>query len=213
MMAKLIDLTGKQFGKLKVLKKGEINEDENTYWVCECECGNLRNVRSYTLRTGRVVSCGCNREKNKVKHGGFGTRLYSCWMGMKRRCTNNEVWNKKWESYGGRGISIHDEWVDDFVPFKTWALKNGYQDDLTLDRIDVDGNYNPNNCKWSTPKEQQNNRRINRKVTIDKETKNISEWADFLGINRSTVYSRIKLGWNDVDAITIPVRRGDTIGN
>lgn len=137
------------------------------------------------------------------RHGMIHTRLYSTWHNMRCRCDNPN--HKSYKHYGGRGITYCAEWHD-FPPFMEWAISHGYNDSLTLDRIDTNGNYEPSNCKWSTPKEQCNNRRNNKKFTFNGETLTLSEWSDKLHIPRHTLWCRIQKYHMSIDkALTMPV--------
>lgn len=164
-MGQLKDLTGQRFGHLTVLERAEKGKFSGAYWLCRCDCGAEKIIRGLTLKNGRTQSCGCLQKevasqlctKMRNKHGGHGSRLYRIWKNMHSRCYNANVGNYSY--YGGRGITICNEWLNDFSAFRAWALSHGYQDDLTIDRIDVNGNYYPDNCRWVTMKEQNANQR------------------------------------------------------
>lgn len=205
---KILDLTGQRFGRLTVLRREGTSGDGQKTYLCRCDCGTEKVVKSGNLRSGRTKSCGCfcreqtaRRNIESAKHGGCGSRLYGIWYDMRQRCSYEKSIN--WHLYGGRGIRVCDEWQQDFEKFRDWALENGYKDDLQLDRIDNDGNYEPSNCKWSTRSEQGNNRRTCAYVTIGGETKSVSEWCKETGVNRMVAYSRIRNGWNPEDAVTV----------
>lgn len=133
------------------------------------------------------------------------SRLYCIWRHMKERCNNpNHV---AFQHYGGRGITVCEQWKNDFLGFKEWALQNGYSAELTIDRIDNNGGYTPNNCRWATREQQQNNRRTNHLLTFLGETHSIAEWGRLTGISRITIRSRIREGWSTEEALTIPVRK------
>lgn len=147
-MPKLIDLEGKRFGMLLVVGRSEKKTGTGRFlWECLCDCGNTAHCKTGNIRNGASTSCGCVR----TKHGGKGTRLYRIWAGMKNRCGQPE--SKYYKRYGARGVKVCGDWKDDFVKFRDWALLNGYINNLTIDRKDNDGNYEPGNCQWITRRE------------------------------------------------------------
>lgn len=197
-MGKFIDLVGQKFGKLTVIARAE-NKGKATLWLCECDCGNKITVRPYDLKTGKTKSCGCYSSifisLSKIKHGKSGTRIYNIYGKIKQRCLN--VKDPKYYCYGGRGISICDEWKNDFKAFYDWAISNGYADNLTIDRIDVNGNYEPFNCRWVTLKEQANNKQNTLFVNYQGKTHTLLEWSKILNIKYDTLHGRLKdYGWN-----------------
>lgn len=202
-----LDLTGQRFGKLVVLKKEGKDNSGHSTWLCQCDCGNLKVARGSHLKRGYIQSCGCividSLKARSIKHGLEGTRLYRIWRGMIIRCYNPK--SNRYHRYGERGITVCDEWRENPLAFHNWAIKNGYGENLTLDRIDNDGPYNPDNCRWITMKEQLNHKSNNRNVTINGVTKTVAQWADSNGIKIGTIYSRLKRGWDIVDAVTKPV--------
>lgn len=215
-----LDLTGQQFGRLTVIRKdGKLGQQ--TAWLCRCECGNAVRLRTNALRSGNTRSCGCYAKEyqsmpKKYRNGIFIDKLYKAWHAMIDRCTNSN--NKSFSRYGGRGISVCNEW-NDYNAFAEWAIQNGYSEKLSLDRINNDGNYEPNNCRWTTMKVQRNNTSSNRYETINGITKTISEWADEYGVRYSTVLQRLNAGMNITEALTkemkyrgygIPIRCVDT---
>lgn len=199
-MGKFIDLTGQRFGRLEVLEKGENFKDKQGHnrfkWKCKCDCGNTTFVLQSSLARNLTKSCGClqkeavsNISKQSAKHNLSSSRLYRIWAGMKDRCTN--VHSPIYKYYGKRGICICEEWGD-FINFFRWAVQNGYSDSLSIDRINVNGNYSPENCRWVTQKEQTNNTRRNCFIEINKESKTIAQWSEELDINYHQLYDIYK---------------------
>lgn len=198
-MGRRVDLTGKKYTRLYVVCEKGRNKHGNVLWLCKCDCGNELLVSTNSLNTHNTRSCGCifkeyitSSKKNK-RHGYTGTRLYTIWRDMKLRCTNDKQVGYK--NYGGRGIKVCDEWLNNFVIFKDWAMNNGYNDRLTLDRINVDGDYEPSNCRWVTMKEQSNHKRNNRRIKYKGETHTISEWSELYNVSYHLIWNRLKRGW------------------
>lgn len=213
-MAPFKDLSGKRFGRLVAIKTCGISKGGGYRWLCQCDCGNEKIVPVSYLTTGQTRSCGClhtevvikqNKSQEKRKstaewnriykktHGQTKTRLYKIWQGMKKRCLDPN--SHAYKDYGGRGISVCQEWVDSFEAFFDWAIDSGYMEDLTIERKDNDGDYTPENCKWAGVFEQANNKRSNVYLTSDGKTQTLKQWADELGMNYSTMHSRLKMGW------------------
>lgn len=165
-------------------------------WHCKCECGNERIVTGIHLTSGHTTSCGCKKAEVSGSrfrtHGMKHTRLYRIWEGMKSRCTIKTV--PSFKHYGGRGIKICDDWLNSFESFHDWAISNGYTDDLSIDRIDVNGNYEPSNCRWVSMKKQSYNKRTSVLITHNGETHGLKEWSDIIGVDYYTMYSRYKAG-------------------
>jgi hypothetical protein len=200
-MNKFKDITGQKFGKLTALYR--LNNHKKckyygSYWLCVCECGNLTEVYLGSLTRGNSTSCGCSIKK----HGKSNNPLYRNWLGMKTRCCNKT--DEHYEDYGERGIKVCNEWLHDFQAFYDWSMSNGYKEGLTIDRIDVNGDYEPNNCRWASRKTQARNRRSNRTFTINGETRCLSEWCEILNLNYNTVLTRInKLKWSISKALEV----------
>ena len=194
-MSKIADMTGLRFGKLVVT--GRKVENGRGYWICACDCGNETVARTDSLKSGHTSSCGCvglaSRQEALTKHGYWGSRLYNTWHGMIQRCTNPN--SRSYSRYGGRGIRVCTEWRNSFEAFCDWATANGYSDELTIDRIDVNGNYEPSNCRWATKQEQANNRRTSSIIAFKGESHTLAEWSRITGIKRSTIVSRLAQGW------------------
>ena len=207
-MAQSNNLIGQKFGKLTVIERAENNKQGKAMWKCLCDCGKVKSkpVSSYDLKKGKVTSCGCNyfisnKNRNK-KHGMTNTRLYRIWSGAKQRCHNSK--SQYYKRYGGRGITVCDEWLNDFQAFYDWAMSNGYKDNLTIDRIDNDKGYSPDNCRWVSYEIQENNRTNNIIVKYKGQNYTVSQLSRILGISQSALNWRIKHNWveNELD---IPV--------
>ncbi len=183
------DLTGQRFGRLTVIEFVP-NEKSHSYWKCKCDCGNECVVSTDNLKNANVTSCGCYHKEMfcNLKHGKRKSRLYKTWQNMKTRCYNQR--NKNYKYYGERGIMLCDEWKDDFKAFHDWAMQNGYNDTLTIDRIDVNGDYEPSNCRWVTMKEQGRNKRNNVIVEYQGKRMLLKEASKKSGISINTLIYR-----------------------
>ena len=203
---KKIDLTGQRFGRLTAIKRAYVDKDHESFWLCKCDCGNEVVVGIGCLNSGNTQSCGCSRNGGTNKtHGETKTRLHSIWVNMKNRCRNKKI--KEYKHYGGRGIRVCKEWYDSYETFRDWALANGYADDLSIDRIDVNGNYEPINCRWVTTQKQMNNTRRNHYITFNNETHTMAEWARIYNINYHTLKYRINNKKLDIEtALTMPIK-------
>jgi hypothetical protein len=202
-----VDLTGKRFGKLVAMEHCYDKERRITLWKCKCDCGNTVAVRASQLVHGRSKSCGCLRAESnlehKTTHGRSGTSLYAVWNGMKGRCYNPN--NHNYARYGARGICVCDEWKASFEEFYMWAMNNGYEDGMSIDRIDNNGNYCPDNCRWADIKTQNNNRRISLMYTYNGKTQNLSSWCEELGLPYLRTWQRIvQYGYSFEEAILLP---------
>lgn len=197
MSGKKTDITGQKFGKLTVIKFNKI-VNHNPHWLCKCNCGNIKSVQRGCLISGQTRSCGCLRKERKLTLGGKHASLYRVWHGMKQRCNNKQCYQYK--DWGGRGIKICTRWLN---------FENFYNDvgdkpkELSLDRIDNDGNYCKENCRWATRKDQQRNTRNNYLITYKGKTKCLAEWSEILEINRGTLWCRINIyNWSIKRAFT-----------
>ena len=193
------DLTGRKFGRLTVISETAERKHGGVVWLCKCDCGNYTRVRSQSLKRGDTRSCGCYNHDLITKHGMGRTRLAGIWRNMRYRCENPNSTNA--DRYAKRGIGICKEWSNSFEAFAEWALANGYSDELTIDRIDNNGNYEPNNCRWVTVKEQGSNKRNNVWLTHNGETHILSEWARITNQPKTRLWKRHKLGWSDEEII------------
>mgnify|MGYP004683691869 CR=1 FL=1 len=205
-MAKLKDLTGQRYGRLIVLERSN-NIGNKTAWLCKCDCGKKTVVSGNNLHNGHVRSCGClwkdivpeNNKKLNTRHGETHSKLHQTWSNMRYRCNNPRC--KSYKDYGGRGITICEEW-ESYEAFRDWSLANGFADDRSIDRIDVNGNYEPSNCRWTDMKTQSNNKRDNNYLKFQGQTHTIQEWSEITGIKWTTIKERIKRGWTVEKALS-----------
>jgi hypothetical protein len=192
---------GHTFGRLTVISRAN-NIGKQTAWNCLCVCGNTKVVMSAHLHSGNTASCGCFRKEVATTHGMTHTKTFRTWTHMRDRCYNKS--DKRYNCYGGRGISVCDRWLDSFENFFTdmgEAPKN-----MSIDRINVNGNYCPENCRWATSEQQGNNTRTNHFLELGKERLTIAQWSRKTGIGTATIIKRIALGWPINDVLCKPVR-------
>lgn len=202
------DITGQKFNHLTVVSyAGQSNG--RTMWNCLCDCGNTVVVDSNSLKSGNTTACGCRKSegwRNSLTHGKSHTRLYRIWRSMKQRCYN--VKNEYYMNYGGRGITICAEWLNDFQAFYDWSMAHGYQDDLTIDRKNNDKGYSPENCQWVTRTAQMNNTRINKIIEYKGRKQTMAEWAKELNYPYRILYSRINTyRWSVEKAFETPIQK------
>ena len=199
---------GDKFGKLLVIKELEKlilpSGQTNRVMLCRCDCGNEKQVRLLHLVRGRIKTCGCSSEK----HSKSKTRLYKTWRSMKERCYLSSYTDS--HRYKDRGIYVCSEWLHSFICFKNWALNNGYSDNLQIDRINNNGNYEPNNCRFVSAIENANNRDYTFKVNYNNKEfafMDLIRIKDIKKQNIQTIRARIKRGWDHNKAIDTPIRK------
>lgn len=203
-----IDITGNKYGRLTVISFQKTGKDRSAKWLCKCDCGNECVVDGYRMRSGKTKSCGClsseTARKKATKHGMSSSRIYSIHNAMNERCFNKN--SIEYYNYGGRGIKVCDEWrgSNGFTNFLKWAMENGYSDNLTIDRINVNGNYEPSNCRWITQKAQCNNTRSNIFIEYKGEIHTLTEWAEILKVPPKRINKRLKSGWSVERAFETP---------
>lgn len=209
------DLTGHRYGKLYVVRRSD-NIGKKVAWLCRCDCGAEKVVLGTNLQRGLTKSCGCYRRdywrEAKTKYPKRSKRLSRIYTSMKDRCYKET--DLAYSYYGGRGIKVCDEWRSDPGTFYAWAYSTGYNDDAprgecTLDRIDVNGDYFPNNCRWISSKEQARNRRSNRVLSYKGEKHCLVEWAEICGIRYSVLRNRVHSGWSIERALSEPVHNNN----
>lgn len=221
-MSKLVDLTGQKFGRLTVLREAEPyispKGHKSQRWFCRCDCGNEKVVMRGHLCDGATISCGCYHSseltKRNTKHGYANEKLYAIYRGIKCRCYNPH--HGDYQRYGAKGVTMCEEWKNDYGVFREWAYASGYKEEVlpngrsqwTIDRIDVKGNYEPSNCRWITIQAQMNNKSNNYPIEYNGRTHTIAEWAKELGISYMTLHDRIlRYGWNIERALTERVKK------
>lgn len=214
-MGRFKDLTGQKFDRLTVIKRAGTSKSGKVLWLCECSCREHNQITTTTsnLITGNTKSCGCLAKESASRtgkantiHGDTDTRLYRIFHGMKDRCYNSK--NKDYARYGGRGIKVCEEWLNDYITFKKWAINNGYQEDLAIERKDFDKDYCPENCKWISMSQQQRNKSSNRVITYNGESKILVEWAEQFNIPYNVLCARInETGHTFEEAINMPYER------
>lgn len=200
------DITGKKYGRLTVVRPAFKDGRGEWHWECLCDCGNYKTVTGNKLRSGNTQSCGClqkeSRGTGRITHHMTNSRIYTIWLNMKARCFNPKA--ASYPNYGARGITVCDEWRNSFEEFHRWAEDSGYSDGLSLERKDVNGNYEPSNCSWITPYEQHLNRTDSHKLSAFGETHTIQEWAEKTGLKYDTIERRVnQYGWSIEDALSI----------
>jgi hypothetical protein len=225
-MARKIDLSKlPKYNRLKILYDDYLRNEElreqkiyKRYVFCKCDCGNIKSIHLKLIRKGNTMSCGCLQNEFRSinifpkKHGGSGDKIYVVWNSIIQRCYN--VKNKSYNRYGARGITMCDEWRNDYLNFKGWVLSNGHQEGLQLDRIDNNGNYEPNNCRFVTCKINNRNRNNNIFIEYKGESKTLGEWAELLRIRNCVLNNRIKrLGWSIKKAFETPTRKNSKTFN
>ena len=190
---KCLDLTNKKFNRLLVLEKAP-NKGHKVVWKCLCDCGNITYVEAINLTSNRTKSCGCLKMEKLIQrsttHNKRHTKLYEVWKTMKQRCFNPN--NKSFHRYGGRGISVCEEWKNSFSSFYEWSMKNGYKQNLSIDRIDNNGDYCPKNCRWADKLTQANNTRTNKYISFRGEVKTIAQWSRTLNIPYSKLQPKLQ---------------------
>ncbi len=205
-MAKLINLIGKKFGRLVVIKRMDNNKQRQSMWLCVCDCGNEKIILGYNLKNSNTKSCGCLQIEKVTKHGYSTSKTYNSWRHMIQRCA--DLNHKFYHNYGGRGITVCKKWLK----FENFLEDMGEPPSAkhSIDRINNNGNYCKSNCRWATRKEQVSDMRNNLYFTYKNKTQLLIEWSEETGIPYSTLWQRIyRLGWSIEKALTTPAKKGD----
>lgn len=203
------DISGQKFGTLTAIRVVGSDSKNRALWECVCECGAVVVKIGAELRSGHIKSCG-DRSRHAIKHGGYKDRLFKVYTAIKQRCCNPNYFQYK--DYGGRGITICNEWLNDYGAFQEWAYKNGYTQEIlpnglnkwTIDRINNNKGYSPDNCRWITTQEQQFNKRDNVVLTFNGETMTATEWAHKLNLSPYIIWARLKSGWSVEETLKTP---------
>lgn len=196
------NIIGNKYNKLTVLeleRKEKRNNHWRYYYKCKCDCGKIKTLERDSIVFGGAKSCGCAFKGMNAKHNLSSTRIYKIYLGIKKRCYNKKCHNYK--NYGARGIIMCDEWLNDFMKFYDWSLKNGYKNDLSIDRINVDGNYEPSNCRWANKETQCNNKTNNVYYEYKGEKLTGTQISKKYGVNYNTFRNRLKSGLTVKEAI------------
>ena len=205
-MANVKNIANQKFGRLTAIKCIGSNKHRNRVWECKCDCGNVKNVPTADLLSGNTRSCGCLHDEGASerfgKHYGTGTILYRTWKNMKQRCYNPS--NKKYNNYGGKGVKICDEWLNDFGNFQEWSFQNSYEEGLTIERKDPSGNYEQSNCKWIPFSEQYINKCNAIRIIINGNEHYLRDLAEEYKIPYITLWQRYKKGWDLNDLLKPP---------
>jgi hypothetical protein len=211
-MSKHINLIGQKFGLLTVIERAENTHHGRVQWHCVCDCGGKKTAQATYLQTGDTKSCGClaleqrrqaAKGKGHLESKRLNRREYASWQAMIARCHN--ISDQSFADYGGRGVTVNPAWRESFAVFlrDMGARPKG----CSLDRIDNSGNYTPDNCRWATPKQQANNRRNNRLITLNGTTQTVAQWADTVGIKANVIHNRLRNGMSEHDAVTRQIQR------
>ena len=198
----LDSIVGKKQNKLTILGHFKKGKNKSNYFICQCECGRIAEIRANHLLNDNQETCG--RYHKKYQDSQIGAKIYSAWNGMIQRCYSTK--SHKYYAYGARGITVCEEWRNSYDAFYKWAIENGYEIGLWIERIDNNGNYCPENCKWATRKEQMRNTRRNRFIEYNGETRTLSEWCEILSLPYGTMNSRINRGYSPQKAFETPIK-------
>ena len=205
-MGKVVDLTGKKFGRLTVMGFDVNNQYRARYWNCICDCGENKVVRGSHLTSAATVSCGCYKIDQHYTHGETNSPTYRSWASLLQRCLNPK--NEYYYRYGGRGIKVCDRWKD----FSKFLEDMGTRPDgMSIDRKNNNGNYERSNCRWATRKEQDNNKSTSRFLTYKGETKTVQQWSELLGVSHLTLRARLNYGWTVEKTLTTKVQQRRTV--